>query len=327
MIIRLITLSWMLVSTHAFMAPLALTSAVQGSTSSLCMAAISPAAVKELRESTGAGMMDCKKALEEAGGDREGAVDFLRKKGLAKADKKAKRVATEGRITFALKDNKGILIETNCETDFVASDLSFVQFCDKITNAALEIAEDTVEALSSHQVNGESIESTRQQLVSTIGENIQIRRVIARGGEGSSVGAYVHMDRIGVLVELKGGTPELCKDLAMHIAAMNPIYGTIDDIPEETVKREQMVQEEQARASGKPESIIQKMVVGRVQKNLQELCLVNQKFVKDNTKTVAKLLKESKAQLVGFDRICVGEGIEKEAVDFAAEVAKMAGKS
>jgi len=291
----------------------------------LFMGEVTPKTIKELRDNTGAGMMDCKKALLESDGDQEAAAEFLRAKGLAKADKKAARVAAEGKIAVTTTGNKAVLVEVNCETDFVGKDATFLSYCDKVAGAAINVDDDSVEALMEQEVDGESLESTRQALVAKIGENIQVRRLATRGGEGSTVGAYVHMNRIGVLVELEGGSEELAQDVAMHVAAMNPPFARVEDVPGDVVEKEKKFLTEQALESGKPESIVEKMVEGRIRKYLEEIVLVSQNYVKDGDKTVGQLLEANNAKMVGFTRLVVGEGIEKKVDDFAAEVAAMAG--
>jgi elongation factor Ts len=295
------------------------------SSSSLLYAEVTPKIIKELRDATGAGMMDCKKALLEADGDMEAATESLRAKGLAKADKKATRIAAEGRIAVASEGSKAVLVEVNCETDFVAKDGSFLEFTASVANAALKVDGNDVEALLAAPVEGAgSVDETRQALVSKIGENIQVRRLVSRGGEGTTVGAYVHMNRIGVLVELEGGTPGLASDVAMHVAAMNPPYAVPEDVSAEVIAKERSFLTEQALESGKPKEIVDKMVEGRIRKYLEEICLVSQTYVKTNDKTVGKLLQENGAKMIGFTRIAVGEGIEKKVDNFAEEVAKMA---
>ena len=269
-------------------------------------------------------MMDCKKVLAEFDGDLEAAADELRKKGLAKADKKASRVAAEGKIAVAKSGSKMVLVEVNCETDFVAKDDSFVQFADKAAHLAAKMEGDDIESLMSSSVDGSTLEEVRAGLVSKIGENIQVRRVASRGTEGTTTGAYIHMNRIGVLVELEGGSEELCTDIAMHVAAMNPAYATKDDVPSEDIEKEREILTAQVADSGKPEDIVKKMVEGRLNKFLSENCLVSQQYVKTNDRTVGKLLEENGAKMIGFSRIAVGEGIEKKKDDFAAEVAAMA---
>jgi elongation factor Ts len=292
--------------------------------SSALFAEVTPKIIKELRDATGAGMMDCKKALLESDGDMDAATEFLRAKGLAKADKKATRVAAEGRIAVATEAGKAVLVEVNCETDFVAKDGSFLDFTASVANAALGVEEGTIEGLLSADIGGETVEDTRQALVSKIGENIQVRRLVSRGGKGTTVGAYVHMNRIGVLVEIEGGSPELAADVAMHVAAMNPPFAVPEDVGPEVLEKERAFLSEQALNSGKPKEIVDKMVDGRIRKYLEEICLVSQTYVKTNDKTVGKLLDENGAKMIGFTRIEVGEGIEKKTDDFAAEVAKMA---
>ncbi len=289
--------------------------------------AVTTAQIKELREATGAGMMDCKKVLTEFDGDVEAAAEELRKKGLAKADKKASRIAAEGKIAMAKVGGRSVLVEVNCETDFVAKDNSFSKFADQVAEAAAAMEGDDVADLMAASVEGGSLEEVRAGLVSKIGENIQVRRLAARGTDATTTGAYIHMNRIGVLVELEGGTPELCTDVAMHVAAMNPAYATKDDVPAEDIEKEREILTAQVAESGKPADIIAKMVDGRLNKFLAENCLVSQQYVKTNDKTVGKLLEENKAKMIGFTRIAVGEGIEKKKDDFAAEVAAMAAGS
>ena len=286
------------------------------------MGAVTPKTIKELRDATGAGMMDCKKALIECDGDQEAAAEFLRKKGLAKADKKASRVAAEGKIAFAKDGDKAVMVEVNCETDFVGKDSSFLSYCDKVAAAAVGVS--SVEDLMNADAGGETVEEARQAMVAKIGENIQVRRMESRGGtEGHSVGCYIHMNRIGVLVELEGGDETLCTDIAMHVAAMNPPFATADDVPADVLEKEKKFLTEQALESGKPAEIVEKMVEGRIRKYLEEICLVSQTYVKDGDKTVGKLISDAGAKMVGFTRIEVGEGIEKKEDDFAAEVAKL----
>lgn len=295
------------------------------STTSLFMGEVTPKTIKELRDATGAGMMDCKKALLETDGDQEAAAEYLRKKGLAKADKKASRIAAEGKIVVSTTNNKAVMVEVNCETDFVAKDDNFLGFCEKIAGAAINVDGDDVTTLMATEVGGETLESTRQAMVAKIGENIQVRRMASRGKEGSTVGAYVHMNRIGVLVEIEGGDESVCTDVAMHIAAMNPPFATADEVPAEVLEKERNILADQAKDSGKPAEIVEKMVEGRVRKYLEEICLVSQNYVKDSSMTVGKYLESKGAKMIGFSRIVVGEGIEKKEDDFAAEVAKMAG--
>lgn len=286
--------------------------------------AVTTAQIKELRDATGAGMMDCKKALIETDGDVEAANDFLRKAGLVKADKKASRVAAEGKIVVANEGGKAVMVEVNCETDFVAKDENFLGFADSVAKAALAVDGDDVDALLKADIGGETVEDKSKALVAKIGENIQVRRLASMGGADSTVGTYVHMNKIGVTVELEGGDEQLAVDVAMHVAAMNPQYATQDDVPAEDIAKEKEVLAAQVAESGKPPEIIEKMVEGRLRKYLEEICLVSQTYVKTNDKTVGKLIEEAGAKMKGFKRIEVGEGIEKKEEDFAAEVAKAA---
>lgn len=288
---------------------------------------VTVAMIKELRDATGVGMMDCKKALTENGGDPEAASEYLRMKGLAKADKKAARVAAEGRISVANKDGKAIMVEINCETDFVAKDGSFLSFANSVANAALEVDDGDITALSSSEVDGSTVEESRQALVAKIGENIQVRRFVGRGGSETTVGSYVHMNRIGVLVEIEGGSSEVAEDVAMHVAAMNPRFAVADEVPGDVLEKERSILKAQALESGKPAEIVEKMVEGRIRKFLEEICLVSQTYVKESDKTVGKYLEENGAKMVGFSRMEVGEGIEKKEENFADEVASMTGSA
>jgi elongation factor Ts len=283
--------------------------------------AVTAAMVKELRERTGAGMMECKKALVETGGDMEAAVETLRKSGLAQADKKAGRVAAEGRIALAVSDDRqqAVMVEVNCETDFVAKDGSFNAFADAVARNALNENPADVDALMGTQVDGETVEQARQALVSKIGENIQVRRFVRASTEGS-LGAYVHGGKIGVLVDLSGGSEELARDLAMHVAAMSPEFVSADDVPAAVIEREKDILVAQAEGTGKPPEIIAKMVEGRLRKHLAGITLLGQAFVKDSDLTVADLLGQSGATVRGFNRLAVGEGIEKKQENFADEV-------
>jgi len=283
--------------------------------------AVTAAMVKELRERTGAGMMECKKALVDTGGDMDGAIEFLRKSGLAQADKKASRVAAEGKIALAVADDghEAVMLEVNCETDFVAKDDSFVAFAEAVAQNALAGNPADVDALMQTSIDGATVEEARQALVSKIGENIQVRRFVRVSSDGS-LGAYVHGGRIGVLVDLAGGNVELARDLAMHVAAMNPEFVSADDVPAEVMAREKDILIAQAEGSGKPADIVEKMVEGRLRKHLSGITLLGQAFVKDGDLTVEKLLKQNSASVKGFQRIAVGEGIEKKQENFADEV-------
>jgi elongation factor Ts len=283
--------------------------------------AVTAAMVKELRERTGAGMMECKKALVETDGDLETAIEFLRKSGLAQADKKASRVAAEGKIALAMADGgkQAVMVEINCETDFVAKDVNFNAFADAVASNALNEAPADIDALMTTSIGNDSVEEARQALISKIGENVQVRRFVRESSEGA-LGAYVHGGKIGVLVDVSGGDEELARDLAMHIAALNPEYVSADDVPADIIAREKDILVAQAESSGKPPEIIEKMVVGRLRKHLSGITLLGQPFVKDGDITVAKLLEQKSASVNGFDRLAVGEGIEKKEENFADEV-------
>jgi elongation factor Ts len=283
--------------------------------------AVTAAMVKELRERTGAGMMECKKALVETGGDLEAAIEVLRKSGLAQADKKAGRVAAEGKIALAASEDgkSAVMVEVNCETDFVAKDANFVAFADAVAGKALADNPADVDALLTSAINGGSVEEARQALVSKIGENIQVRRFVRSAAEGV-LGCYVHGGKIGVLVELDGGDEELARDLAMHVAALNPEYVSADDVPADVIAREKDILVAQAEGSGKPAEIVEKMVTGRLRKHLSGITLLGQPFVKDGDITVSKLLEQRGATVRGFQRLAVGEGIEKKEENFADEV-------
>ncbi len=284
--------------------------------------AITAALVKELRERTGAGMMECKKMLVETDGDIDAAIESMRKSGAAKADKKADRIAAEGIIALEVgADNKSaVLVEVNCETDFVAKGDDFVGFASDVVKQALESGVADVAALSESTLpSGASVENTRRDLIAKIGENISVRR-FERVETDGVVGAYLHGSRIGVLVELKGGDAALAKDIAMHVAATKPECVSEADVPAELIEKEKEIFSAQAAESGKPPEIIEKMVTGRIAKFLKEITLVGQPFVKDPDQTVAKLLESKGAEVVRFSRLEVGEGIEKKEEDFVAEV-------
>ncbi len=283
--------------------------------------AVTASMVKELRQRTGAGMMECKKALVETNGDIEAAIEHLRKSGLAQADKKSSRVAAEGLVVLATNDDnsEAVLVEVNSETDFVAKDENFLTFVTAVAGNALAGTSNDVEALMASDLNGASLEDARQALVSKIGENIQVRRIV-RMNNGDSIGAYVHGGRIGVLVELEGGNNEVARDIAMHIAALNPEYIDVDDVPAEILEKEKQFLVSQAADSGKPADIIEKMVTGRMRKHIAAITLLGQAFVKDGDVTIAKLLEQNGASVKGFTRLEVGEGIEKKADNFAEEV-------
>lgn len=281
--------------------------------------AVTAALVKELRERTGAGMLDCKKALVETDGDVELAIENMRKSGQAKAAKKAGRIAAEGVILTAVDGNKATMLELNCETDFVARDEGFLAFGKKIIAVAAEHNINDIDALNAADLDGVSVNTARDTLVAKIGENISPRRVITV--EGDNLGAYVHGGRIGVIAILNGGDEELAKDIAMHVAAANPQFVKPSDVPAEVVEKEKEIQVELAMKEGKPAEIAEKMVSGRMKKFTGEISLTGQPFIKDPKTSVADLLKSKGADVVNFVRFEVGEGIEKKTEDFAAEVA------
>jgi elongation factor Ts len=286
---------------------------------------ITASLVKELRDRSGAGMMECKKALTETAGDIEAAIEWLRKQGLAKADKKASRIAAEGRIVIATDGQRAVLVEINSETDFVAKDENFVAFAEAVAQVALAHGANSVEALlAAPMPGGGTVEEARQALVAKCGENVQVRRLIAVTTP-ARLATYVHGGRIGVVVEIEGGTEELGRGLAMHVAAMNPAYLSPDHVPAEVVAREKDIALAQVKDSGKPADVLEKMVAGKVRKTLSEMCLTGQAYVVDPAVTVEEALRKAGAKLHAFHRLAVGEGIEKKTEDFAAEVMKQAG--
>ena len=279
-------------------------------------------AVKQLRERTGAGMMECKKALVETKGDLDAAAELMRKQGLAKADKKATRVAAEGVVVVAKAQDgrSAAMVEINCETDFVAREQDFRAFAHAVAECALAGQPTDLAALNAAKLaSGETVEERRRALVAKIGENISVRRFVVLGS-AEHLGAYVHGTRIGVLVALKGGPASLAHDLAMHVAASNPRYLTPADVPAEVVAKERDILSVQAAREGKPPEIVAKMVEGRLRKALGEITLAGQPFVKDPDVTIEKLLKGAKAEVLAFERFEVGAGIEKKQDDFVAEV-------
>ena len=284
---------------------------------------ITAAMVKELRERTGSGMMECKKALQEAGGDIDVAIENMRKSGLAKADKKAGRVAAEGRIAINISDDRkfAAIVEVNCETDFVSGGDDFMSFVNQVAAAVIENRPESVDALLALPIDGgESVEDRRKAMVSRIGENIQVRRFEIMEAGDAAFGSYLHGTRIGVLLAMENGKEELIKDVAMHIAASRPTCVTEDQVPAELLDKEREILIAQAQDSGKPQDIIEKMVEGRIRKFLGEITLVGQPFVKDPDKSVGALLKDEGATVTGFVRYEVGEGIEKKQENFADEV-------
>jgi elongation factor Ts len=284
--------------------------------------AISASMVKELRERTGAGMMECKKALVETDGDIDGAIEHLRKSGQAKADKKASRVAAEGLVVVKANGSKAVVVEVNSETDFVAKDENFLAFVDAIADAALVSGQADVDAFANDSLaDGRSVDGARTELVTKVGENITVRRIAQISGSGP-IAHYTHGARIAAVVSLEGGDAELARDIAMHVAATNPSCIDESGVPAATLENERRILTEQAQDSGKPEEIIEKMVNGRVAKFLKEITLLGQPFVKDPDVTVGKLLDNSGAKVVSFTRFEVGEGIEKKVENFADEVKK-----
>lgn len=284
--------------------------------------AITAAIVKELRERTGAGMMDCKKALQVTDGDIEKAIEDMRKSGMAKAAKKAGRVAAEGLLVIKLNDETGQLVitEINSETDFVAKDDSFKEFCDQVASCILANQPVDIDSLMECNIGEQTVEETRQQLVAKIGENTSVRRFLLIDSAEGILGSYLHGVRIGVIVELEGGDESLAKDLAMHIAASNPVCIAEKDVPKDLLEKEKEILIAQAQDSGKPQEIIEKMIDGRINKFLKEITLVGQPFVKDPDQTVGKLLESAGASVKSFIRYEVGEGIEKRNDNFAEEV-------
>ncbi|MBZ5293771.1 translation elongation factor Ts [Staphylococcus aureus] len=288
------------------------------------MATISAKLVKELREKTGAGMMDCKKAITETDGDIDKAIDYLREKGIAKAAKKADRIAAEGLVHVETKGNDAVIVEINSETDFVARNEGFQELVKEIANQVLDTKAETVEALMETTLpNGKSVDERIKEAISTIGEKLSVRRFAIRTKtDNDAFGAYLHMGgRIGVLTVVEGSTDEeAARDVAMHIAAINPKYVSSEQVSEEEINHEREVLKQQALNEGKPENIVEKMVEGRLRKYLQEICAVDQDFVKNPDVTVEAFLKTKGGKLVDFVRYEVGEGMEKREENFADEV-------
>jgi elongation factor Ts len=285
--------------------------------------AITAALVKELRERTGAGMMECKAALVEANGDIEAAIEAMRKSGQAKAAKKSGRTAAEGvvMIEVAADGKNGVMVEINCETDFVAKDSNFLEFAEAVTAAALSSSVADAESLAGQTLaDGGTVDAAREALIAKIGENVQVRRLVRFDGAEGALHSYRHGVRIGVVVELVGGDESLGRDIAMHIAASNPMCLSADQVPAATLDKEREIFKAQALDSGKPEAIVEKMIEGRVRKFLEEVTLLGQPFVKNPDQTVAQLLKQAGAEVRRFTRLEVGEGIEKKVENFAEEV-------
>ena len=286
---------------------------------------ITASLVKELRERTGAGMMECKKALTEAGGNIDAAAEALRKSGAAKADKKADRVAAEGRLGLAQDGGKAVLVEINSETDFVANDINFKNFVDSVAAAALASGAADVEVLKSAKLpSGQTVEEARATAVQTLGENIQIRRLVKLDTTGN-VGSYVHTNgKVGVLVDLIGGDAELARGLAMHVAALKPPHNKAADVPAEFVEKEKEIElaKMSEKDKSKPADILEKIISGKINKIDSEVTLYGQSYVLDGDKTVEQVVKAAGADVAGFQLLVVGEGIEKVVEDYAAEVAK-----
>ncbi|MBF0217999.1 MAG: elongation factor Ts [Gammaproteobacteria bacterium] len=283
--------------------------------------AITAAQVKDLRERTGAGMMECKRALVECDGDIEAAIEAMRKSGMAKADKKAGRIAAEGLVSIKVSESgrTAAIVEVNCETDFVTKGDDFINFVNDIANQVLtQKPADMSALLAAPMAGGETLENTTKNLIAKIGENMSARRF--RILDGEVIGTYMHGSRIGVVVVLKGGNETLAKDIAMHVAASRPTAISAAEVSPELIAKEKEIFMAQAAESGKPANIIEKMVEGRVAKFLKEVTLVGQPFVKDPDQTVEDLLKAAKAEVVAFERFEVGEGIEKKQENFADEV-------
>ncbi|MCD8174501.1 MAG: translation elongation factor Ts [Phascolarctobacterium sp.] len=288
------------------------------------MTQITAALVKELRDRTGAGMMDCKKALAAVEGDMDKAIDFLREKGLAAAAKKAGRIAAEGVVgSYVSKDKKtGVIVEVNCETDFVGKTDDFKAIVNSIVEHIAVTQPADMDILMASKLNGKTIADIVTETIAKIGENIAVRRFARYEALSDGlIAAYIHAGgKIGVLVNMKGGSADLGKDIAMHIAATNPSYLDRTQVSATEVEHEKQILSEQAHNEGKPEKIIEKMVLGRIQKYYKEVCLVEQEFVKDPDQTIGKLLKDNNAEVIEFVRFQMGEGIEKKQEDFTAEV-------
>ncbi|MFD0726109.1 translation elongation factor Ts [Lysobacter brunescens] len=288
------------------------------------MAEITASLVKELRERTGAGMMECKKALTENNGDLDASAEWLRKQGIIKVGKKADRVTAEGRVAVAQDGGKAVLVEINSETDFVAKDENFIAFTNAVAQAALASGAADVEALKAAKTaSGETVEEARAAAVSKLGENIQIRR-LARIETANNVAAYVHGGKIGVLVELAGGDAELARGIAMHVAAMNPPHNKASDVPADFIAKEKEIELAKMtdKDKAKPADILEKIIGGKIAKIINENTLYGQAYVLNSDQTVEATVKAAGADVVGFQRLVVGEGIEKVVEDYAAEVAK-----
>jgi elongation factor Ts len=288
---------------------------------------ITASMVKELRERSGAGMMECKKALTQNNGDIDQSIEWLRKAGLAKADKKADRVAAEGRIAMAQDGGKAVLVEINSETDFVAKDENFLKFADEVAKTALASGATDVEALKAAKTSyGPTVEEARAWLVTKVGENVQVRRMV-RIDSPNTVAAYSHGGRIGVLVEVKGGDAEFARGVAMHIAAMNPPHNKASDVPADFIAKEKEIELAKMtdKDRAKPAEILEKIIGGKMAKIINENTLHGQPYVLNTDQSVEAAAKAAGADVIGFKRLAVGEGIEKVVEDYAAEVMKQAG--
>lgn len=288
---------------------------------------ISASMVKELRERSGAGMMECKKALTQNDGNIEVSIEWLRKQGLAKADKKADRVAAEGRIVLAQDGNKAVLVEINSETDFVAKDDNFLDFTNTVAQVALDSGAADIDALKAAAFpGGGTVEEARAAVIAKVGENVQLRRLV-RIDSSNHVAGYLHGGRIGVLTELKGGSAELARGVAMHVAAMNPPYIGAADVPADFLAKEKEIELAKMtdKDKAKPAEILEKIIGGKVAKIVNDVTLTGQPYVLDTNETVGAVLKKEGAEVLAFHRLAVGEGIEKVVEDYAAEVMKQAG--
>ena len=285
--------------------------------------AITASMVKELRERTGSGMMECKKALVETNGDIEAAIELMRKSGQAKAAKKAGRTAADGIVAIAQEGGQAVIIEVNCETDFVAKDDNFISFVDAVAQRTLQSSVETVDALMElplHDGEETTVNQAREALISKIGENMNVRRFTCMQTANGAIYSYRHGVRIGIIVELEGADEALGRDIAMHIAASNPVCVSAESVPADLLAKERDIFKTQALESGKPENIVDKIVDGRVRKYLAEITLLGQSFIKDPDTTVEKLLADAGAKVISFQRYEVGEGIEKRQENFAEEV-------
>ncbi len=288
------------------------------------MAKITAAMVKELRDRTGSGMMECKKALTETAGDIEAAIELMRKSGQANADKKSGRAAAEGALIIRNDDKFGVIVEVNCETDFVTKNEDFINFANQVADLAFENRAQSVDDLATLKIGEQTVDEARRDLIAKIGENITVRRLESLEAKGK-IGAYVHGVRIAAIVDINSDDDELLHDIAMHVAASNPTCVSADDAPQDVLARERDIFTAQAKESGRPENIQEKMIEGRMRKFLEEITLLGQPFVKDPDLTIDKLLKSKDASANAFVRFELGEGVEVEETDFATEVMEQLG--